>query len=99
MFKENIEIKNNKIIITIKCETRKLAMEPKRVFDGGTIFDFIPEKYKSKVILFEEPSFIVSNLNKSGHSNIGVWSFKIKAPTKRKASTTAINSDTIINKE
>lgn len=99
MFKENIDIKNNKIIITIEYKIRKLAIEPKSIFDNRMIFDLIPEKYKNKVILTEEPSLKISNLKKAGHSNLGIWYFKIKTPSRRKTSTTAKNSDTILTKE
>jgi hypothetical protein len=99
MFRKNIEIKNNKIIITIECELRKLAIEPKRLFTSDVIFGLVPEKYKNKVTLLEQPSLKISNIDKPGHSNLGVWSFKIKTPPKRKTSTTARNSDIIINKE
>ncbi len=98
MFKEQMEIKNNKIIITISCEIRRLATEPKVIYDKRRIDDLIEDKYKTKITLEQAPQKEIGNFIKENVLNTGTWIFKIKQ-SRRKVSTPAPKSDTITKKQ
>ncbi len=98
MFREQVEVKNNKISITISCELRTLGSEPKVIYDKSRIDDLIEEKYRSKVTLEQEPKYEIGNFSKSKVKQSGTWIFKIRQ-TRKKVSTPTTKNDILTKKQ
>ena len=79
MFKESIVIKENKIIITVSCEMRKLSFEKKEIYNEKPE-RLIPENLKNKCTLISSPSLGVSNCEYLGYTNEGQWVYEITQP-------------------
>tara|TARA_B100001057_G_C22866223_1_gene956582 strand:- start:1155 stop:1508 length:354 start_codon:yes stop_codon:yes gene_type:complete len=77
IFKEKVEIYENKIKVTISCEMRKFADEDKVIFENARITNLLPEKFRNKVNLISCPGMKISNTGYSGCTNFGEWVFEI----------------------
>lgn len=90
IFKEEVIVdeKSNEIKITVSCEKRKLAIDPKRKYEKN-VESLIPEKFQNNVELVSQPSGPVSNMRYQRHCTTGVWVFKIKPARKESTSTTS----------
>lgn len=77
-FKEIVSVDEgqNQLIITVSCNKRILAKEPKEVYRNN-IENLIPENLKGRVKLLSSPSKKVSNLDFEDHENSGTWVFQI----------------------
>ena len=85
-FKEEINIENNKITITVSCEKRKYSFEQKLVYQKK-VKELIPGEFTSQVRLVKSPNKIVANLNDNRYTNKGIWIFELvseKTTTKEK---------------
>lgn len=83
MFREQVEVKNNKINITISCNLRTLGSEPKTIYDKSRIDDLIEEKYQENIIIEQEPEYEIGNFIKNKVKQSGTWIFKIKQTRKK----------------
>ena len=76
IFIENVNVKEDKILITVCCDRRQSTTEPKQVYRKN-IIDLIPEKYKGFIKIESAPEKPVSNINSSSHTCEGQWVFSI----------------------
>tara|TARA_B100001094_G_C17954181_1_gene682113 strand:+ start:104 stop:424 length:321 start_codon:yes stop_codon:yes gene_type:complete len=94
IFKEDVIIENDTLIIKVHCSLRQHVDIPKSVY-RREIDHLIPEDIKDRVVLVSSPDKKISNINSANFSNHGVWKFKIlekiksppaqkKVPTPRK---------------
>ena len=77
IFKEEVEVTDKEVKITVSCKVRKYAHEEKHIYNVSKIQSLIPENLKGKIEKHYEPTSIISNLSRDNHSNIGVWGFNI----------------------
>ena len=93
IFKQTVKVEKNVITIKINCNLREHVKVPKRVYRANKIYNLIPEEFKSKVKLIEQPEKAVSNINKPEFSTSGVWVFEIiqekTQPTQKPKTTRA----------
>ena len=77
IFKEKVEIYENRIKITISCEMRKFSDEDKVIFESERIMSLLPERFRNKVNLISQPTMKISNTDYSGCTNFGEWVFEV----------------------
>jgi hypothetical protein len=78
IFKEDIVINKEEVIVTISCKKRTHIGEKKKIYKKN-VKDLLPEGLRQKVSLEIEPKLEISNINNSNiYTNIGVWKFKIQ---------------------
>lgn len=79
IFKEEVVVdeESNKIIVTVSCEKRKLALDPKQKYKKN-IISLIPEKFQNNVELISQPENPISNMRYEDHRRVGVWVFSIR---------------------
>ena len=78
MFKKEIKILKQKIIITISTEKRKFITEERRTFNPEEIKEMIPPELRDSVKLLSSPKHKVSNFTSTNHSRIGEWIYTIQ---------------------
>jgi len=78
MFKEEIDFNEEKgtFIITVSCEQRTMAVQPKTVYDKD-VKELIPDNLMHKLKLMSSPAGPISNIKYSSHVNVGKWVFEI----------------------
>lgn len=94
MFNKNIEIKDNKLIITVSIKKRKYISEERKTFKEDITL-LIPKEYQSRVSLLTSPVHKISNFTSKNCKTHGEWVFEIenkknettRKPTRRKRST------------
>ena len=97
IFKEEVTILKQEIIIEVSCKKRKYAHEDKIIYDITRINNLIPEELMGNIIDSSGPDKVISNLDRPGHTNRGVWSFYIHDGKKKLTNKT--KNDTINVKE
>ena len=101
-FKEEVEISDSKLIITISCTMRKYSADPKLVYNKK-VEDLIPEELRRKVTLISAPSLQISNTKYNNHTNWAQWIYTIKpassSPQLEKLLTKKPRARTIRNKK
>ena len=78
MFKKEIKILKQKIIITISTEKRKFITEERKTFNPEDIKEMIPPEFRDSVKLLSSPKHKVSNYTSTNHSPIGEWIYTIQ---------------------
>lgn len=86
MFKKTVNLENGKLVITISCEKRSNANEPKTIF-GENVEDSIPEDIKNSVSLISAPEETLSNMAIPGHCQSANWIYEIEKPKKTEPRT------------
>ncbi len=94
IFKEKVEISEDKVVIEVTCEHRTHTKEPKRIYKKD-VKSLIPQELHSLLHLKQSPSSVVSNMSIDNHTNSGIWIYEIQKsqqvkptrPTRKKTST------------
>lgn len=77
MFKEEVNITNNKLTIKVTAEKiRKFSFEEKKVYRKD-ITCLIPQELRNKIKLLSEPKKLISNYKDSNFFQSGIWQFEI----------------------
>ena len=86
MFKKDIKILKEKIIITVSTEKRKFVTEERKTFNPEEIKEMIPQELRGNVKLLSSPSHKISNFTSTNHLTTGQWIYEIQktlAPPKK----------------
>jgi len=82
VFKEEIDIQEDKITVRISCKKREYATEERLRWCLDPLL-LIPEEYKNNLTLVSKPDKIVSNIvGDSNYTTTGTWVYEIKKTTK-----------------
>ena len=84
IFKEDVVIEGEKILITVSCEKRKFSFEPKAVYEKKVI-TLLSAKMREEFIMVSSPLARISNIDNNDYITEGTWVFEKKTkqtPTK-----------------
>lgn len=84
IFKKEILEKESTVEITIYCDYRTHAMQPKAIFHDS-VAELVPESFKTKgdITMISQPDKQISNINTDEYVNSGTWVFEVVKEKKK----------------